>query len=84
MENTLVLNPGFGFEELREDELLAVDGGNWLSTLCGVALIVGSVAVAAAAIVSAVSTGGLTVPIAVKATAQAVVGVIGGLALIFG
>jgi hypothetical protein len=32
MTDTLVLNPVFGFEELREDELAMVDGGvniNW-------------------------------------------------------
>jgi hypothetical protein len=28
MTDTLVLNPVFGFEELREHELVAVDGGN--------------------------------------------------------
>jgi hypothetical protein len=33
MTDTLVLNPEFGFEELREDELVAVDGGldPWLA-----------------------------------------------------
>jgi hypothetical protein len=53
----LELNPGFGFEELSDDELLAVDGGN--SFLDFVAWVLGSYSSAVGFITYLAQTGNL-------------------------
>jgi hypothetical protein len=52
MENTLVLNPEFGFDELDYQEMLFVNGGGVLNVIKGIGQIVVGVVVVAAGVVA--------------------------------
>jgi hypothetical protein len=80
MTDTLVLNPAFGFTELRDDELFSVDGGgNGFQTFIGVVSIVAAVGVIAV-------TSMIAPPVGLAAAAtyiSAAANVASGFALIF-
>jgi hypothetical protein len=66
MTDTLVLNPAFGFKELRDDELFSVDGGGSIAQ--GLWLCAGIVVSAWTPIVTvALAATGVGAPVAVGA-----------------